>query len=175
MDYDLLETEIVGVLNTYFGSHLIGVEPGEFLGSVFVARAMPEDQTELLHNYDKGVVNVQYADSTYGSTRATDRVIQEEQVMVVLYVQCDKMKGATGGYRLLKAIKKALLGYKPEEAITKMSISAYGDWRIEDGEMRPYLEFTFKTINQQEVENPNYETIDSEGQLTEGGPLGDVS
>jgi len=174
VDYDSLETELVGVLNSYFESRLLGSDPDVFLKDAYQARRMPENQAELIQEYDKGLINVQYSDSTYGATKATDQVQQEETVMVICYVQCDKMKGERGGYKLLRCMKKALLGYKPADATEKMVISSYGDWRVEEGEMRPFVEFSFKTLNIQEVEDRIVGTIDSEGTIGAGGNLTEV-
>ena len=146
MDYNALETEIVGALNAYFTANSIYEN--------FQARPLPENQSELLETYEKSLVNVHYSDSSYTDPRSTDQIVQDETVRVVCYLQCDTMKDATkGGYLLLKHIKAALLGYKPENARTRMWISSYGDWTVaEAGQVNPYIEFAFGAVNTQEIE-----------------------
>ena len=174
MNYDTLETELVGVVQAYLTAQ-------EYDG-VYGVRQMPENQTELLQDYDSwpgGLVNIQYSDSEYGQALSTSMIEQIETVKVCCFIQANKMKGATGGYKLLDCVKRALLGYWPSEARSRMYISSYGDWRIEDGEMKPYLEFSFDTIAQQIDINsmtsaPHGFTIDSANSVYVGGPLSEV-
>jgi hypothetical protein len=142
---------------------------------VYAARTFPENPEELLQEYDKALVNVKYAGSTYSKTMATALVIQDEAVIIGCYIQCDAMKGVGGGYRLLEGVKKALLGYKPTEGKNKLVLNGYADWFVEQGQVWPMIEFLFETVNMQAVDNtPESTTIDSEGEVTGGGPLTEV-
>ena len=184
MDYDGLEVELVGVLNDYFSANnLSDGPPAVLLNTVFGARQFPEDQTELLQTYEDtpgGLVNVLYSDSSYGSAggvMSAAEIVQDETVRVAFFIQANKMRGSSAGYKLLAVVKKAILGYRPADSKTRMWLSEYGDWRLntEEGEMRPYLEFSFVTLAVQQLENTGLDaTIDSISSITEGGPLVEV-
>ena len=103
-DYDALEVELVGVLNTYFGANPLSDDV--LLNTVFDARQMPENQVELLQDYDKSLVNVQYVDSIYMDPESTSSITQEETIKVICYLQCNAMKGPSGGYKLLACVKE---------------------------------------------------------------------
>jgi|GEM_PF-3486840 len=166
MDYDGLEVELVGVLNNFFAANNIGA--GEaLLNSVFQARQMPENQQELLQDYTKSLVNVQYVDSIYQDPQSTSKILQEETVKVICYLQCNAMKGETGGYKLIAAVKDALLGYQPQNAKTRMWISNYGDWNIVDGQLNPFIEFSFRTVSQQVID-------DTDQPLPDSGPFAGI-
>ncbi len=169
MDYDALEIELVGVLNTYFGANNLSDEV--LLNTVFAARRFPETQTALLQDYSKSQVNVKYSDSTYELPDSTSEICQDETVNVTLYIQADKMNGPDGGYRLLYYVKRALLGYRPVDSMTRMWVTGYGDWRIEDGQMKPFIEFAFKTVVYQVDHDPDTVTIDRDSTVSTGGAL----
>lgn len=141
MDYGALETELVGVLKAFFGANTL---------STLDARVMPETAAEILQTYEKALANVHYMDSDYDKPASTSTIVQNEHVHVSIYLQADNMKDPdSGGYTLLTATKDALTGYMPANARTRMWISGYGDWQVEDGQMMPYVEFTFDTLHQQ--------------------------
>ena len=165
MDYDALEAELVGVLNTYFGANnIVGSDPVALYSTVYQARQMPQNQSALLQSYDFSLVNVLYADSVYGDPKSTADRVQDEQIKIVCFLQCNAMSGPTGGYNLIAQVKNALLGYRPNNATTRMWISNYGDWRIEDGQLNPYIEFSFRTVAQQVIDD-NDPVLDGTGLL----------
>jgi hypothetical protein len=165
-DYDALEVELVGVLNSYFGANNIS-DGGALLDTVFNARQMPENQVELLQDYEKSLVNVQYVDSIFQEPMSTSSIVQEETIKVICYLQCNMMKGDSGGYRLIGCVKDSLMGYEPANARTRMWISNYGDWNIVDGQLNPFIEFSFRTMAQQVID-------DTEQPLPGSGPLVEV-
>lgn len=172
MDYDALECELVGVLNAYFEANQLTSSPVVLFDTVFCARQMPESPEELLQPYEKSIVNVQYADSNYSDPEATDMICQTENVRVVIYLQCNKMKGASGGYKLLSCVKSALVGYRAANSLTRMWISGYGDWRIEEGQMNPYIEFTFRTPSEQVLNDTSFfYPIDSGNSVNVSAPF----
>ena len=171
MDYAGLESELVTVLTAYFTATVQGEGT---LADVFAARVMPENQDDLLQQYDKGMCNVQYVDSVYADPASTSIIEQEETVKVSVFMQTNSMKDATqGGYLLIASVKEALIGYKPVDARTRMWISGYGGWEIADGEVAYYLEFSFRTVNVQTIVDTSDAdtTIDSGGTVTTGGGL----
>lgn len=183
MDYDGLEIELTGVLNTYFGvttlafrayddnydeNYDLGPGTNVLLNTVFDARQMPENQNELLQAYDKSLVNVQYVDSIYDDPQSTSIIVQQETIKVICYMQCNMMKGMGGGYQLIACVKNALIGYQPAGAKTRMWISNYGDWQVVDGQLNPFVEFSFRTVSQQVI------TDNSDPPLKGSGPLAKV-
>lgn len=166
MDYGALETELKGVLLDYFAANS--------LSAIFDAREMPENQNELLQSYDKGMCNVQYLDSTYGDPESTSIIEQKEMVKVGVFMRTDTVKDAKGAYQLLKHVKLALIGYKPEDARTRMWVSNYSGWVIEEGQVGDVLEFTFETRNVQHMVDPvelSIDSIDTDGSTAESGNL----
>lgn len=151
MDYDALEVELAGVLSAYFEANPISSTNAALLNTVFDARQMPENQNELSQDYTKSMVNVQYVDSVYDAPENPSLIFQEETVKVVCYLQCNTMKGAGGGYQLIDTVKKALMGYQPANASTRMWVSDYGDWHLVDGTLNPFIEFSFWTVSQQVI------------------------
>ena len=164
MDYGALEVEIVDRLNAYFNSTPLVPNTG-FLSSYFKARVFPSNQEDLLQDYAKGVVNVQYCDSEFFDPDSTALIMQREQVKVMLMLQVNNSAGADGAYALLDAVKASLVGYKPCKAINRMWVSDYNTWQINDGQLMPWYEFSFDTICEQRFD-------DSED--VEGGLLVDV-
>ena len=171
MNYDSLETEIVDVLKSYFAG-VPRTNPADgSLDTLFIVRRIPDNPAELVQEYDKALVNVAYSGSTYGPARSAPVIVQEETISLSLVFQCNTMKGEGGGWQFVTHCKKALLGYKPTEAIDKLVLSAYGDWEPKQGELQPALIFSCMALNTQAMDTPDAGTIDSEGTIANGGNL----
>jgi len=91
MGIDALLEEIMNRLNTWMTDReLIAATEDDVavnVDDVWVARLMPENETELFEYHEKGVVNVDYGGSSFGKASPTDYVQQEETVTVVLFVE----------------------------------------------------------------------------------------
>ena len=166
MDYAELETEIVGVLNTYFGANT--------LADVFEARTMPENKVELLQPFTKGQCNIAYLDSDYATPASTSTIEQMETITLGVFMRCNTVKDEAGSYKLLKAVKNALIGYKPTDARTRMWIADYTGWNIEDAQIGDMLAFKFDTVNVQSIVEPENDVISSTGNTTQGGNFTEV-
>jgi hypothetical protein len=167
MDYGALETEIVGVLNTYF-------EDNDY-DAVFEAREMPENQTELLQGFDKGQCNVAYMESSYGPPASTSSIMQMETVTVGVFMRCSAVRGAGGSHKLLEVVKSALTGYKPDDARSRMWVTEYAGWNIEDAQVGNMLAFRFNTVNVQGIVEPEAdEVISAAGAVKVSGNLLEV-
>lgn len=163
MDYALLETELVDVLTAHFAANA--------MADIYDARPMPENQEELLQDFDNGgQCNVSYMDSLYGDPDSTSIIDQEETVKVGIFMRCNTVKDDKGSYRLLKEVKKALLGYKPNDARTRMWISSYAGWEPVDGQVGSMLEFAFRTQNVQSIVEQPDEAINAEGDVKQTTP-----
>lgn len=167
MDYGALETEIVGVLNSYF-------EDNDY-DAVFEAREMPENQTELLQGFEKGQCNVAYMESTYGPPASTSSIQQMETVTVGVFMRCSAVRGAGGSHKLLEVVKGALTGYKPDDARSRMWVAEYAGWNIEDAQVGNMLAFRFNTVNVQGIVEPEAdEVISATGAVKVSGNLLEV-
>jgi len=164
MDYGALETEIVGVLNSYFEDN--------DLDEFYEAREMPENQTELLQGFTKGQCNVAYLDSNYGPPASTSSITQMETVTLGVFMRCNAVRGAEGSHKLLAEVKKALVGYRPADARTRMWIAEYAGWNIEDAQVGNMLAFRFDTVNVQSIVEPEADdVISATGTVKESAPL----
>jgi Gp37 protein len=137
MNYEALETELVGVLNAYFADN--GTD------GLFMARVLPDNQVDARQDYAKAVVNVLYYDGDYGEPLSTGAMVQEETVRVLLVFQANHLRGDGGFYAFIAGAKNALTGYRPAGARTRMWISDYSSASINDGQLMPALEFSFRT------------------------------
>jgi len=182
MDYDGLEIEIVGVLNTYFGATLLSNDPPVYLSSVYSARLMPDNPADLLQDYNTTVVNVAYYDSTFSEPQSTAQISQQEHVHVACHIQGSLVRigttgvAKTGTNGCVWAVIRALMGYKPAGATTRMWVSDMGGWKVNeaDGEVKPLVEFTFRTIAEQALCDVNTDFIDSINTVVESGPEAEI-
>jgi hypothetical protein len=174
MNYDVLEQELVDKLNAYFDE--TNLRGDVLLNTVYKARLFPDNQVDLLEDYDHTLANVLYSDSTVGQPNAMDVISQDEFVHVHIYLQGSRVRGDKGVNGLTGHVIKALTGYRPTDALSGMYVSDWGGWRLntQDGQVKPYIEFTFRTLIQQVFDNPIIDFIDREDTIVEGGVLAEV-
>lgn len=145
MDYEALEQELVNRLNAYFTDK--GIE------AQFGARRMPENDDEYKRVGSKPFVNVHYADSSFDKPTSTSAIHQTETITISFYVQARQLRGENGAHKLIGHINTCILGYRPQNARTRMFISGYGDWQAGDeGEINPFIQMQFDTLLQQQPE-----------------------
>lgn len=147
MDYNALETELATKLNTYFAATVLA--GSTMLDTVFMAREMPEDDSEFSRDTGKAIVNVCYRVSEYDKSTNTSQIVQNETVVVAFYLQGRHRKGNNGINALLGHLKTCLLGYRPINSKDRMSISATGEWQFEGEGVQPFIDMSFNTQSAQ--------------------------
>lgn len=163
MNYAALEEDLKDKLNAAFVA--------DSLDGFFEAVVMPESPKELLKAYTKGRAYVSYMGSSYGTPINTDTIEQMETVRVGVIMRCSTVRDNKGTYALLGAVKKALLGYRPNGARNRIWISDYVGWNIEDATIADVIVLSFDTVEVQRIAEPAGDAVlnSDEPAVTEGG------
>jgi hypothetical protein len=99
VDYTALENSIVTRLSPL---SLVGIE----------VLPLPEADADVVNPFDKGKITVAYLSSDFDQSVTTDCVAQPEKITFQLVVQSRTLRGTTGIYPVLTAIKSLVLGWK---------------------------------------------------------------
>jgi hypothetical protein len=148
MNYDVVEAEIVTRLNAIKTSNSL----------TFIANRLPEVQS----GYDKPTtaarIYVAYKESKFDGIRTTDPVVQDETPHFEVVVQARKLRGAGAMYHTLGWIRRALLGYKPQNCNRLYLVDA-SIVNNEDDMFTHSMVFACKTTIVQDVDAENLPVI----------------
>ena len=78
---------------------------------VYKVRSMPDNESELLKDFVKPVVFVEYSGSSFGEPENNMVWIQNDVISFEILVRSKTRKGASGILTLVETIREKLLGY----------------------------------------------------------------
>jgi hypothetical protein len=145
MNYELVETELVERVNAQIEANSVT--------ALYEASVQPENEAAakivINKSMDKAVALCEFSASMPQPSGSVGSTTQEEIVRFRWTFQATKLRGAGGLHALMSLVKLCLIGYKPANAMTRLTYSGYGLLEFEQNKFQPYLEFECKAVNQQ--------------------------
>jgi len=81
----------------------------------------PERPADYRLNHPKGALLVSFAGSRFTSSSATHAIIQERNITISVTVVVRQLNGHDGAIAVLDGARQALIGFKPESCVKKIS------------------------------------------------------
>lgn len=112
MNYELLEDQVVARLQPFT---TIGIQ----------VERLPETESQKKQvNPGNARFTVIYAGSEYEAVNSTAQVSQTEKIFIQVLIESTFLRGNKGIYSLTSALKKALIGFRPQ-GITRLQVSKH--------------------------------------------------
>ena len=148
INYGQLEAELSDRLNAYFVANAVD--------NLFAAYPIPQNESEVKRDIEKGRVWVQYHTSDYIPSASISAVSHRETITIRLIFAVSNLRNADGFYNLINNVKTSLLGYQPQGCSLRLTISKYASVEYDNNAILNVLEMQTETVNVQIPEEPNY-------------------